>query len=121
MAFALKVTHPPEFLLLEARGLATLADLCGVFGFVRAAATNQGQSRALMDLSAVEIHFAFTDHLVLGAQAASELNGLKRVASVVDPKFRVGTSEKVAQKMGLTFRTFVDRAEAETWLVDLTE
>lgn len=117
MGFGMKVSHREEFLLIEAAGLATLGDLCGVFDFVRATASKQGHSRALLDLTAVEIAFGFTDHLVLGSHAARELRDMERAASVVHPRFRVGTSEKAAQKMGLTFRTFVDRHEAERWLL----
>lgn len=118
MRFTLSVSHLPDLLMVDAGGTATLGDLCALFEFVREAANAAGHSRALLDLRLVEIAFSFTDHLTLGAHAASALKGFTRVASVVDPKFRVGTSEKTAQKMGLTFRTFTDVEEAKRWIAD---
>jgi hypothetical protein len=116
MPFAVTVEHGSEYVTVEGSGFATLADLCGLFDLVRVTSERHGHTRALLDLRRIEITFSFTDHLALGAHAASALRGLGRVASVVDPRFRVGTSEKAAQKMGLQFRTFTDLHEAAEWL-----
>ena len=116
MPFTATVEHGPEFVTVEGSGWANLADLCGVFDLVRVTADRHGHTRALLDLRNVEIDFSFTDHLALGAHAAAALRSLGCVASVVDPRFRVGTSEKTAQKMGLQFRTFTDLDEAIAWL-----
>jgi hypothetical protein len=121
MRFTISVSHLPDLLVVAGSGPATLGDLCGLFDFVRVASNAQGHSRALLDLRLVEIAFSFTDHLALGSHAASELKGLFRVASVVDPKFRVGTSEKAAQKMGLPFQTFTDIEEAKRWIAGISE
>ena len=117
MPFSLTVLHEPQLLLVEARGLASLGDLCGLFDLVRTTAEKHGHARALLDLTAVEIAFSFTDHLALGAHAAAEVRHMTRVASVVSPKFRVGTSEKAAQKMGANLRTFTVLAEAREWVL----
>ena len=116
MPFTATVEHGPEYLTVEASGFATLGDLCALFDQVRVTSDRHGHTRALLDLRGVEIDLSFTDHLALGAHAASTLRSLGCVASVVDPKFRVGTSEKTAQKMGLQFRTFTDLGEAVAWL-----
>lgn len=118
MPFAMTAVHGPEYLLVEATGAATLGDLCGLFDFVRVAGLANRHGKALLDLRAVEIAFGFTDHLALGSHAASALRDMKRVASAVDPKFRVGTSERAAQKMGLALRTFTDIEEARQWLME---
>ncbi len=60
---------------------------------------------------------SFTEHLQLGAHAAARLAGMEKVASVVDIRFRTGTSEKAAQKAGVTLRTFTDLHAAEGWLL----
>jgi hypothetical protein len=117
MPFNMTVDHRADILVVEAAGPASLGDLCGLFDFVRVTAEKNGHRRALLDLRAVENDLRFTDHLALGAHAADELQNMERVASVVDPKYRVGTSEKAAQKMGLRFRTFVDLDEARTWVM----
>lgn len=116
MPFTATVEHGPEYVTVDGAGFASLADLCGLFDLVRVTSERHGHTRALLDLRQVEIQFAFTDHLALGAHAASALRSMGRVASVVDPKFRVGTSEKAAQQMGLQFRTFTDVSEAIAWL-----
>ena len=116
MSFSVTVSHGPEFVTVEGSGFASLGDLCGLFDLVRVTSERHGHTRALLDLRRVEIRFSFTDHLALGSHAAGALHGMGCVASVVDPRFRVGTSEKAAQKMGLQFRTFTDLAEAVRWL-----
>ena len=118
MAFTIAVVHGPEFLLVEAKGHASFGDMCGLVDFVRTTAENHGHLRAILDLRNVEIAFSFTDHLALGSHAAHQLRGMSRVASVVDPRLRVGTSEKAAQKMGLALRTFTDIDEAMRWVVE---
>jgi hypothetical protein len=116
MPFTVTVEHGPEFLTVEGSGFANLGDLCGLFDLVRATSEQHGHTRALLDLRKVEIDFAFTDHLALGSHAAGALHNMGCVASVVNPRFRVGTSEKAAQKMGLQLRTFTDLDEALAWL-----
>ncbi len=69
-----------------------------------------------MDLQGVSIEFGFTEHLQLGAHAADTLRHLERVASVVDAKYRTGTSEKAAQKLGLQLRTFTSLQEGLDWV-----
>jgi hypothetical protein len=116
MPITVSVEHGSQFVTVEGAGAASLGDLCGLFDLVRVTSDRHGHTRALLDLRRVEIDFTFTDHLALGAHAASALRSMGLVASVVDPKFRVGTSEKTAQKMGLQFRTFTDLDEAIAWL-----
>jgi hypothetical protein len=116
MPFTVTVEHGPKFVTVEGRGFASLGDLCALFDLARTTSDRHGHTRALLDLREVEIEFSFTDHLALGAHAASALRSMGCVASVVNPKFRVGTSEKAARKMGLQFRSFTDFQEAVAWL-----
>jgi hypothetical protein len=116
MPFTATVEHGPEYLTVAGSGFASLGDLCGLFDLVKVTSDRHGHTRALLDLRRVEIDLSFTDHLALGAHAASALRSMGCVASVVDPKYRVGTSEKTAQKMGLQFRTFTNLEEALAWL-----
>lgn len=116
MAFSITVHHGPEFLVVEGAGPALLGDMCGFMDLVAETAAKHGHRRVLMNLLAVEIDFGFTDHMALGAHAASELAGMERVASVVAAKYRVGTSERAAQKMGLALKTFTSLDEGLTWL-----
>ncbi|HEY8358737.1 MAG TPA: hypothetical protein VIL30_14865 [Ramlibacter sp.] len=109
--------HPDQALLLvEASGTATLAELCAYMDFVAALARSRRARQAVLNLLAVDIQFSFTDHLTLGAHAAQALHELERVASVVNGKYRSGTSEKAAQKSGLRLRTFTDLAEGLAWV-----
>lgn len=115
--FALTVNHG-SYLVVVGSGHAELCDLLGLFDFAASVSGSRQYHRALIDLYDVEIGFSFTDHLSLGMHAAQALRRLERVASVVHPRYRVGTSERAAQKAGLQLRTFTDRAEAEAWLAE---
>ena len=81
-------------------------------------AATKNHKRALFDLLAVEPQLSFTEHLQLGSHFSAALQHLDRVASVVSPKERKGTSEKAAQKHGLAFRTFTNLEEARIWLLN---
>lgn len=116
--FTVSVRHTLPYLLVEAAGPASLADLCAYMDFVGALARKKPYRRALMDLRAVDIELAFTDHITLGAHAAEKLRDLERVASVVDIKYRTGTSEKAAQKSGLNLRTFTSLADGIGWIIE---
>ncbi|TFZ07641.1 hypothetical protein [Ramlibacter humi] len=110
--------YGPGQLMVEAHGLATLADLYGLADLVATVCAKQGWRRAGMNLLGVEHTQAisFTDHLQLGAYIAERLAHLERVASIVPQRYRTGTSEKAAQKAGLQLRTFTVLEEATAWL-----
>jgi hypothetical protein len=116
MHFSVTVTCRPGDLLLVAGGPATLADLCGLASLGGTVCSKASQGRALVDLRQTEPQLSFTDHLQLGGHFAEAFGAVAKVATVVSPRDRVGTSEKAAQKSGLKLRTFVDVDEAEDWL-----
>jgi hypothetical protein len=116
MPFTATVHHDRPYLLIETAGPASLTDLCALADFVAALCQRSGQRRALIDLQAVELSLSFTEHLQLGAWVADKLARLDRLATVVQPQDRKGTSEKAAQKLGLRLRTFTGMDEAVAWL-----
>jgi len=116
MHFSVTVAPQAGYLLLVASGPATLADLCGLASLGATVCGKGTHARALVDLRQAEPQLSFTDHLQLGSHFAEAFRDVARVATVVAPKDRVGTSEKAAQKSGLQLRTFMDIAEAEDWL-----
>ena len=116
MPFTVTVDHSNEYLLVKATGPALLADLYGYMDLVATIAKNMGNRRAVLDLRDTEINLGFTDHLNLGVYASDRLRNLKRVASVVSPENRTGTSEKAAQQMGLQLKTFTSLEEGLEWI-----
>jgi hypothetical protein len=116
MPFNLSVHHGLPYLLVQAGGPATLADLCGGSNLVAGIAAQAGYRRALIDLRQAEVLLPFTEHLQLGTYAASALAAMDRVATIASPANRAGSSEKAAQKSGLRLRTFLDFDEAVQWL-----
>ena len=116
MPFTATVHHDRPYLLIGAAGPASLTDLCALADFVGALCQRSGQRRALIDLQAVELSLSFTEHLQLGAWVADKLARLDRLATVVRPQDRKGTSEMAAQKLGLRLRTFTAMDEAVAWL-----
>lgn len=117
MLFNVAVQHGGPYLLVVASGRAHLCDFFGLFDLAARVAQMKAHRRAIVDLLAVEPVLSFTEHLQLGAHVATALAGLDRVATVVDARFKTGTSEEAAQKHGLNLRTFVDIHEATEWLV----
>jgi hypothetical protein len=116
MRFSVTVAYHPRWLLLVASGPATLADLCGLASLGATVCSRGALGRVLVDLRQAQPQLSFTDHLQLGSHFAEAFRDVAKVATVVAPKDRVGTSEKAAQKSGLRLRTFMDVAEAEDWL-----
>lgn len=116
MHFSVTVACQPGYLLLVASGPATLADLCGLASLGGTVCGKASHARALVDLRQTDPQLSFTDHLQLGGHFAEAFSAVAKVATVVSPRDRVGTSEKAAQKSGLKLRTFVDLGEAEAWL-----
>ena len=110
--------HELPYLMVDAAGPATMADLCAYMDFVAALAYRTNRARAVMNLLQVDIGLSFTEHLQLGAHAAERLKQLERVASVVPARYRSGTSEKAAQKSGLHLRTFTTLDEGVAWLAE---
>lgn len=117
MRFSLEICPQPAFLLVTAAGPMDLGDVCAVFDLAARICEMNGHRRVLFDLTKTEVDLSFTQHLHLGSHAAQSLSKLERAASVVSVASRRGTSEKSAQKHGLTFRTFTDYPEGEAWVV----
>jgi hypothetical protein len=115
--FNVGIHEDRSHILAVASGRANLAQLCGMADIVATVANMNGHKRALFDLLAVEPQLSFSEHLQFGMHFATSLARLERVASVVSERERKGTSEKAAQKHGLTFRTFTDLDEAWNWLL----
>lgn len=116
MPFTTTVHHGLPYLLVEAAGPASLADLCGCAEMVASIAGRAGYRRALIDMTEIEVALSFTDHLQLGTHVAGCMAQLERVATVVTPANRKGTSEKAARKMGLDVKAFTERGEALAWI-----
>ena len=116
MDFTVAVAHGPGYLHLKGSGPASLANLCGLASLGGVIAQRSGFPRVLVDLLAVQPELSFTDHIQLGAHFAQEFRQAERVATLVQPRDRVGTSEKAARRSGLTLQTFTDADEAKAWL-----
>ena len=101
---------------LQASGPTTLADLCGLASLGGAVCAQRSYALVLVDLRETLPQLSFTEHIQLGAHFAREFREVQKVATVVHPRDRVGTSEKAAQRSGLTLCTFVDPGEAMQWL-----
>ena len=114
--FTVSVASEAGFLRVNGSGPANLANLCGLASLGATVAHRSGQTRVLVDLRDTEPQLTFTDHMQLGAHFAHEFRHAERVATVVQPRDRVGTSEKAAQRSGLTLQTFTDAAAAMEWL-----
>lgn len=116
MDFTVCVAFESGFLHLKGSGPATLTHLCGLASLGGTVSHRSGFTRVLVDLRDTLPELSFTDHMQLGTHFAHEFRQAERVATVVQPRDRVGTSEKAAQRSGLTLQTFTDAAQAREWL-----
>jgi len=116
MSFVVRVHREDGVLIAQASGSASLADLCGMASMIGVTTSRSNERRAVLDVQAVDIGLAFTEHLHLGTFVAEQLHHLERVASIVPERYRTGTSEKAAQKGGLLLNTFTDRDLAMAWV-----
>lgn len=116
MPLAVFVHHGLPHLYVQVQGPASLNDLCGVADLAAAICARAGYRRALVDMQAAELSLGFTEHLQLGSYVAERFASLDRVATVVTPDARNGTSEKAAQKLGLRLCTFTDPELAQAWI-----
>jgi len=115
--FTVSIDDAGPYFLAVASGKAQLGHLCGFADLSARVATAKGYKRVLIDLLAVEPHLSFTEHLQLGAHVATAFAAVERVATLVPPNEKKGTSEKAAQKLGLRLRTFTSLEEANAWLL----
>jgi hypothetical protein len=117
MPFTAAVHHGRPHLLVKASGPATLTDLMGLADMAATIASMAGYRRTVFDMLGAELSsLSFTEHLSLGAHVAERFRLQEKVATVVTPESRKGTSEKAAQKLGLRLRTFTDLDEAFAWV-----
>lgn len=118
MSFCATIDLDRPYLLATLSGGASLALLCAAADFIAGVASRTGGRRVLVDMSGIQADLSFTEHLQLGTHVATRMASLERVATVVRPELRNGTSEKAAQKGGLQLRAFTDAAHAAHLLLD---
>jgi hypothetical protein len=116
MALQLRYERLPGLLRLEVSGEAALADFIELIDAAAEETRRGGYTRMLVNLLAVKEGLKFTDHYSVGEQVARKLSHLEKLASVVPPSRRTGTSEKVANAQGMRLRVFVTEAAAMEWL-----
>jgi hypothetical protein len=106
----------PGFVRFDASGEASLQDMKDFVDHVELRTKASGDRRVLVDLRRVQENLKFTDHYAIGELVARRLAHLERLASLVPPPRRTGTSEKVANAQSTLLRVFVDEAAAIAWL-----
>lgn len=116
--FDVAVREDGPLLRVTGSGRARLSHFFGLVDLAGRVARMGGHRRLLVDLTRIEQELAFTEHLQLGAHAAEALAGVDRVATLVTPDQRRGSSEKSAQQHGLRLRTFTAESEALAWLAE---
>lgn len=103
----LRVTLPPQ--LAFAGFLATI-------DFLRDVTRAQPRARLLLDLRAVDPPPGIVEQAIIGEHLAREMQHAWKLASVVAPGTRTGTTERVARGFRLDLRVFESEAEALRWI-----
>jgi hypothetical protein len=117
MPFQVTVHHELSYLLLEVAGMAETSDHRGVVALAAAVCAAAPYRKCLIDLRRMHTEMPFTEHLQLGTFVGETLRSLEKVASVVTPAVRNGTSEKAAQRVGARLRAFTDIEDAKAWIL----
>jgi hypothetical protein len=117
MPLQVTVTHGLPYLLVEVSGPAQLADHRGIVALAAEVCTATPYRRCLIDFRGMQTELAFTEHLQLGTFVGESLRRLEKLATVVTPNARKGTSERAAQKLGTRLRAFSDIEDAKAWIV----
>jgi hypothetical protein len=106
----------PHYVRFDASGEASLQDMKEFVDQVEQRTRGGGDRRVLVDLTRVQENLKFTDHYAIGELVARRLGHLERLASLVPPPRRTGTSEKVANTQATLLRVFVEEPAAIAWL-----
>lgn len=115
--FRVSVETSTPYLVVRAEGPAPLAELCGLASLVGELCNRRRHTKLLADLSGVQPHLTFTEHLQFAALVTSVLARLEQVAAVVPPDYLDAPAARAAKLSGLNVKTFLRREEAEGWLV----
>jgi hypothetical protein len=116
MAVTLRFETAPQYLAAILSGPASLDDFFAGIDAIARETLDRGAARLLVDLREVQEQFRFTDHFSVGERVASRLGHLERIASLVPPQRRTGTSEQVANQKGRLLRVFTIEPDAVAWL-----
>jgi hypothetical protein len=117
MRLAVRVANTGCFMSVKASGRAeSLADMYELVNLVAAETLRLEATRLKVDLREVHQDFRFTEHFALGEKANSAFAHLQKVASLVAPGTRRGTSEQVARLQGRQLRVFTSDEECDAWL-----
>jgi hypothetical protein len=108
--------HHGAYLLLVARGPATLSDLRKLLELTATVTQKEHYGRALVDMMSVEFVHGDTQDRELGDQAARTLQHLSRVAFAVCGTFRQDSGAQVARQSGLDLQVFDSLPEASEWI-----
>jgi stage II sporulation SpoAA-like protein len=116
MPLRLEFDERDHLLHVQATGQATLDDVLALIDTVSEVTLRNGQRRVLVNLLGVDEGLKFTDHFSVGEHVARKLAHLDKLASVVPPARKTGTSEKVANKQGARLKVFTSETPALEWL-----
>ena len=116
MPLEIRVSNTERYLSAKMSGRATVADFRQMLDVLLEETMRLSSTRLLIDLVGVEEHFRIDEHVVVSEQAAANFNHLEKIASLVPPGRKKGTTEQAAQKRGVVLRTFMSEADAIAWL-----
>lgn len=118
MRLSFDVEHRAGYTVIRVAGDPSLGQFLSLLQLIAVEVPDWKNRRALFDMRRVETLTSFTEHFVIGEEAARQLSRLQRVASVVPPDRITRASEKTARQSGLNLTVFTDEAQAIAWLQD---
>lgn len=103
----LRITLPPRI---------AFAGLLATIDFVRDLTRSHPHARLLLDLRRIDPAPGLVEQAIIGEHLAREMQHAGKLASVVAPGTRTGTTERVARGFNLDLRVFESEAEALRWI-----
>lgn len=114
---AVECTSQADHILVTAEGTWTDTIFRQIVDTARAAATEHGLSRILLDMRALSRPDSNFTRYLAGLYVADTMGGAARIAAIGAPGNVTHYGETVARNRGTDFMAFVDEEQARQWLL----
>ena len=117
MPFTVTVERDARYILFRVAGPASLKNYFDLIDDAAKDTLAHGDKLGMVDLRGVVGRLNFTDQFFIGDVVGQKLPHLDKLATVVADDPESYNSQKVANRKGLSLRTFTSEEQALAWLL----
>lgn len=117
MDFDVAIEKKARYVRVAVTGSPSIGQLLSLIHLLGVESETWGQTAALVDLRGVGTAFTEHEQFRIGEEAASSLNHLDRIASVVQKDRITRISQRAARRNGTNVCVFDVEADAVAWLL----